>query len=182
MGARVFAALMAAVVLALAGALAVQQVLPARRPRPKAPTDYTLAELRQLPEEHLFYPGAAILGQGGHDRGGLRDIGPQANHLLGAQATPEELYAFYDRELAVAGWGPITPQAQAAISPSGAEESVRGWLKGDIVLRVSVRRKGDPRNPPDDITRAYTTIYLIMVFPVVIRQGAAAAPAHAPAP
>ena len=125
---------------------------------------YTLSELGKLPEEHLFYPGAEVIDRLGQEAFG----GPARPHPalsgceLGVQATPAEIEAFYDRELQGRGWG-----AQMSVGQSTAEERAVGWTKNNLLLRVAVRRKGDPRNPPEGVTGKYATIYDIMVTPVV---------------
>ena len=125
---------------------------------------YTLSDLRKLPEEHLFYPGAEVIDRLGQEAfgGPVRPHPASSGYQLGVQATPAEIEAFYDRELQARGWG-----AQVSVGQSTAEERTFGWSKNGLLLRVAVRRKGDPRNPPEAVTGKYATIYEIMVIPVV---------------
>lgn len=106
----------------------------------------TRDELRRLPEGRLFYPGAVVLGESGHDyERGLRGSDPAiSGYLLGTDADPKEIKAFYHRELAARGWA----SSSADIRVGTNEFSGGAWRRGNLSIQVSVLRPNDPRNPP----------------------------------
>ena len=120
---------------------------------------YSLADLRALPEEHLFYPGSDTLGHLGDEASGgpVKPHAASSGYVLGAQAAPGDIEAFYDRELQGRGWGPKLPVG-------GATDEVRtvGWRKGALFFRFAVLRPGDPRNPVG--AERYTSVYTIVVI------------------
>ncbi|HEY8600552.1 MAG TPA: hypothetical protein VIL85_19100 [Thermomicrobiales bacterium] len=60
-------------------------------------TYQTQWQLQQVPEEHLFYPGAVVLGTSGRDyEWGIWGNNPAiSGYLLGASASSKEIEAFY---------------------------------------------------------------------------------------
>ncbi len=70
--------------------------------------------------------------------------------------SPDELYAWYDRELGSRGW-----QSGEIVARTTAEDTARGWRKGDVVIRVAVITKGDPRTPAASLGDRYETIFEI---------------------
>ena len=117
-------------------------------------------DLQQLPEEHLFYPGSVVTGQFGGDQERTIEGTNHAfsGYALGVKASEDEVKDFYRRELAARGWqeSPID-----IVSVTG-ERRALAWRKGDLVFRISVLDKGDPRNPKAG--DAYETPYTIRVM------------------
>ena len=134
------------------------------RPATTPPGQYSLAQLRQLPEEHLFYPGGEVISQMGRENspsmpGRQRTV--YSGYRVGSQATAAELEAFYHQRLQELAWGPMRP---GDVFPTTAEERATGWRKGDLVFRFSILKKAHPLAPPEELTRKYTTIYDIKVI------------------
>ncbi len=126
------------------------------------------AQLAALPEAALLYPGAAVLEQGGRDarpEGGTdRPIPAVVGATLGAQATPAEIVAFYDRELLARGWARFTSPPIA----SALEIRTAGWGRGGLSFRLGVYRpkdEPDPRLPPLEVRRQYATIFRFIIEP-----------------
>jgi hypothetical protein len=69
-----------------------------------------IGPLRQLPEATLYYPGAKVI----EEVSAPRNVGPDGQgpasygHNLAVNATPDEVIAFYDRELKSRGWAKST--------------------------------------------------------------------------
>lgn len=113
--------------------------------------------LQQLPEEHLFYPGAVVLGETGADyEWGLWGRNPAiSGYLLGANASPAEILAFYNRELIPRGW-----QLSSNDVRVGTNEFTGGaWRRDKLSIQVSILRPNHPVNPP--IINPYTAPYRI---------------------
>ncbi len=79
---------------------------PAARPPPTpTPPPIRLADIRALPVSALRMPGADELLHEAQESGGfIADLGPFEGGYYGTQATPAEVYAFYDHELRGRGW------------------------------------------------------------------------------
>ena len=115
------------------------------------------SELQRLPEGHLFYPGAVVLASGGHDyERGIWGSNPAiTGYLLGVNATPKEVLAFYDRELLARGWA-----ISSADTVIGTNESAGGaWRRGRMYIQIAILYPNDPRNPA--IINPYTAPYRI---------------------
>ncbi len=128
---------------------------------------YTLVDLRTLPEEQLFYPNSEVISRLEY-AGGNTVEGPRAafsGYELGSQASAAEIEAFYAQQLQALGWGPARP---ADVFTSTAEEQATGWRKGDLVFRLAILRKDDPRNPPQ--LMKYNTAYWFTVMPNPVRK------------
>jgi len=101
----------------------------------------------QLPEAALIYPGATPLAQGAQSGEG---------GFIGAQATPQEIIAYYDRELVARGW----ERRNAPPIKSVQEEYSAAWLRDGLVVRLStLYQKDDPRLPPLAAMQRYQTVY-----------------------
>jgi hypothetical protein len=48
--------------------------------------------------------------------------------------------------------------------PSTAEETAEAWRKGDVVARISILVKDDPRNPGHERASEFATIYQMSLF------------------
>ena len=113
--------------------------------------------LQQLPEGHLFYPGAVVLGTGGRDyEWGIWGSNPAiSGYLLGANASPREIEAFYDRELTARGW----EISNTAIVVGTNEISGAAWRRDQLAIQLAILRPNDPQNPPE--INAYSAPYRI---------------------
>jgi hypothetical protein len=98
-----------------------------------------IGPLRQLPEATLYYPGAKVIDEVASPRNNGPDgKGPASyGHFLAVNATPDEIIAFYDRELKARGW------TKSAKSLSIVDLSEGLWTKPGVYMEVSTRR------PPD---------------------------------
>ncbi len=105
------------------------------------------APLAQLPEAQLRYLGATPLAQGAQSgQGGF----------IGAQASPQEIIAYYDRELVARGW----QRRNAPPIKNAQEEYSAAWLRDGLVVRLStLYREDDPRLPPLAEMQRYQTVY-----------------------
>lgn len=98
-----------------------------------------IGPLRRLPEATLYYPGAKVVYENAHGR----NIGPDGQgpasygHFLAVNATPDEVIAFYDRELKARGW------TKSAKSLSIVDLSEGLWTKPGLYMSV------DTQHPPD---------------------------------
>lgn len=117
------------------------------------------SDLQKIPEEHLYYPGSAVIGSIGNDyMSGIWGSNPATSgHRLGVDASQAEVLAFYDRELAARGW-----QQSTNVIYGTAELEVRGWVKGGVLVRLAILRKNDPRYPA--AVNAYQTPYEIVLI------------------
>jgi hypothetical protein len=117
-------------------------------------------DLQKLPEERLVYPGSVVIGSGGADLDRFVAASPNpafSGHVLGVNASADEVLDFYRRELPARGW-----QESGVDSIAGtAEVRALGWRKENLVFRVAILRKNDPRNP--DAGDAFVTAYDIAV-------------------
>jgi hypothetical protein len=78
-----------------------------------------------------------------------------AGHRYGSDATADDVVGFFERELSSRGWVP----SQDVSRIRGTNESlVHVWQKGEVVYRLSVLRKDDPRLMPD-LSLRFKTIY-----------------------
>lgn len=117
-----------------------------------------LANLQAMPEAQLSFPGATSLGDLNFDQTtSIEGQQPaETGHEFGANASAGDITAFYNQELAARGWRPTNLYAGPATTESGA----LAWQKGQVVMRLSFRKKGDdPRLPSASDQARYTTIY-----------------------
>lgn len=93
----------------------------------------------------MYYPGSTLIGQGGKDaeNGPVFYSRASAGGTAGTNATIEDVFAFYDRELTTRGWRLST--ADTAVGTSDLR--AYAWRKGSVIFRLAFLRKGDPRNP-----------------------------------
>jgi hypothetical protein len=119
--------LLRTVALALLTIAAVYVVLQA-----SLPTDLELFQAQ--PEFSLQYPGSVVLREGGHEPAFMaptRDTWRE----LGTDADPDEVLAFYRRELRERGWG---TGGDYDLRPSSQETKACGWHTADLILRVGI--------------------------------------------
>lgn len=117
------------------------------------------SDLAKLPEAQLFYPGSTLLGSGGTDyESGIWGSNPAVwGNRLGTDASKDDVFAFYDRELVARGW-----QASGGTAVGTAEVEGRGWQKGRVEIQVVILRKSDPQNPT--AINAYQSPYRITLI------------------
>ena len=103
------------------------------------------AQLRQYPEYSLRYPGATLLGEGGVDgeNGPFFYTRATAGAVMGSNDSPEQILAFYERELPARGW----QLSNVDTAVSTADLDAYAWRKGSVIFRIAFLRKNDPRNP-----------------------------------
>ena len=121
---------------------------------------YSRADLAQLPEAHLRYPGAVLLGHSGTEP--KRTIeGPlyaEDGSAYGSSATAMEIQAYYGRELGVRGWQ-AAPENSVR---STTETRAVAWRKGDLIFHLGVKQKNNPQVPREWDT--YSTAYEVAVI------------------
>lgn len=129
------------------------------------PGGYTLPQLRARPEDQLIYPGTeTVMRLGREPTTALRQpIAALSGYVLGAQASAEEISAFYDRELRARSWAVITT---SELLFGSNESQMKGWRSGALTFRLAVLRKGDPRNPGPEVTDRYVTVFRTELQPV----------------
>lgn len=115
-------------------------------------------DLQKLPEATLYYPGSTVLGSGGYDfdKGLLGINDATYNQQLGADASNEEVVAFYARELPARGWA--TDERSGGRSTD--ELLGRAWRKGQLIFRLGLPRPGTQANREP----GYHTVYAITLI------------------
>jgi hypothetical protein len=115
-----------------------------------------IGPLRQLPEATLYYPGAKVILEVSVPRNNGPDgKGPASyGHNLAVNATPDEVIAFYDRELVARGWAKSNRSLMIVDLSEGL------WTKPGVYMSVYTRHPldGDPGYSGYDLA-AYATIY-----------------------
>lgn len=124
------------------------------------PGNWTVARLRRLPEEQLFFPGSMIVGR--TQREGARGLeGTYYAHIgyaLGTQAPSADVERFYREQLQARGWA-----RDPYVIATTADRGVLGWRKGGLTFRLAVLRQHDPRSPP--VLDQFATPYTIDIIP-----------------
>lgn len=102
-----------------------------------------IAPLRQLPEANLYYPGAKVI----EEVAAPRNVGPDGQgpasygHNLAVNATPDQVIAFYDRELKSRGWVKSTESLPIVNLGDGL------WTKPGVFMECWT--KDPPSGQPD---------------------------------
>ena len=123
----------------------------------------SLAALRAMPEDRLFYPGSVQLGDHSRRRRHTFEgrFGAASGHRLGSQDGATKIEAWYDQELAKRGWVPANVSSGFAAT---TESTARAWQKGAVIFRFSVLLKDHPLSPPRDVVAKYETIFEIRLI------------------
>jgi hypothetical protein len=132
----------------------------------------SLDDLNALPERSLRPDGAVLVSHNEHPAERTID-GPLpaiTADVLGTDLPPAEVYAWYDDALRAAGW--TRDPGDLMNVRTTTEESVQAWRRNDVVARVAILIKGDPRNPPAE---GYETLYEL-AFAATAKQSFAPMP------
>jgi hypothetical protein len=119
-----------------------------------------LARLQAMPEDHLFYPGAVVLGSGGlNEQTTIEGTNyADSGHLLGTNASVIDVSSFYVTQLQKRGWASTQKDTGKAMT----EVAVAAWAKDDAVFRLAFLRKGtDPRLPAASDQARFAVIFQI---------------------
>lgn len=132
----------------------------------------SLNDLNALPERSLRPDGAVVISHNEHPAESTIDgpIPAITADVLGTDLTPAAVYAWYDDALQAAGWTPDPGDLMSVRTTT--EESVQVWRRDDVVARVAILIKGDPRNPPAE---GHETLYEL-AFAATVRQSFAPMP------
>jgi len=122
------------------------------------PTPASVATLRKLPEDHIFFPGSSTIGETEYSATGIDSGGasPYAGWILATSAPQADVWRFYQRQLDQLGW----QRDDVDVTQGTAETLVAGWQKQRYIFRLGFSRPGDPRNPGHGL---YPTVYSILV-------------------
>jgi hypothetical protein len=106
-----------------------------------------IASLRAMSEGTLYYPGSKVAKEVATPQTDSPDgdSGASFGHLMGANASPEEIVTFYDRELRARGWRPID-----AATGTGALTQA-AWTNGQADFTLFINR---PERSTPDIQQA----------------------------
>lgn len=102
-----------------------------------------LKDLRAMPAAAIQYPGSKVVQEVATPRVDSPDgkDGAAFGHLVGVNATPDEVLGFFDRELTSRGWRTSTPG-------TGTNElKVATWTNGSTTFRLAI-------NLPESMTQA----------------------------
>lgn len=127
---------------------------------------YNAAALKQVPETKLFAPNSEVIRETAQQAAlGPGRPGPaRYGYYLGTAAAPEEVEAFYRKELAARGWAPY-PLAEF-VRFNNAERAVL-WQKGDLGFQLTVFKAATAGRTPG--AKRYATDYAIIVTEVFPR-------------
>lgn len=118
----------------------------------------SVAALRALPEDHIFYPRAATIGETSYDASGIDSGGanPSGGWIMATNGSEAQVLAYYEQQLKQRGW----QRNDSGVFRATSEDMVAGWHKGKYIFRLGFWRPGDPRNPGHG---AYPTVYGILL-------------------
>jgi len=122
------------------------------------PEPASIAALRKLPEDHIFFPGSSTIGETEYSATGIDSGGasPDAGWIMGTSAPQADVLGFYDQQLEQRGW----QRDDAGVFQGTGETLVAGWRKQQYIFRLGFSRPGDVRNPGGG---AYPTVYSILL-------------------
>lgn len=123
-----------------------------------------VAALKRMTEASLRVPGSVDLFHSEAEAATSVEGSTPAfvTAIAGTNLAPTEAMDFLRRSLEESGWQ-VDPVDSTGIRTT-AEDLAEAWRKGDTVVRLSVLRKDDPRNPVGPDAGRYTTIYQISLF------------------
>lgn len=93
--------------------------------------------LRAMPEAQLTYPGSEEVSRGGDvSRASITGRQPAfACRVVGTEATPDELFAWYAESLEAEGW--VTGGSSSRAAATG-ELDATAWERNGLIFRLSV--------------------------------------------
>jgi hypothetical protein len=123
-----------------------------------------LAQLKELPEASLWVPGSVDLHHAESEAiGSIEGPSPPfVTDVVGVNVDPAEVLRFYGDELPKASWTP--DDRDPALIRTAFETDVAVWLKGDVIVRVSILRK-DPWVPDSERAAEFQTFYQVTLLP-----------------
>ena len=92
---------------------------------PTSPVSYEFA--KSQPESHLYYPGAKVfrvIGNGEQHFADGESSSAFAGAILTTDASPDQIYAWYDAQISARSWKPFP------MGRGGAEKTVNGYQRG----------------------------------------------------
>lgn len=101
------------------------------------------SELASEPAAALRFPEAEELAHVANEARSTIE-GPFAafdGRIYGSQATQEDIFAFYERELANLGW----QRDEFAVFTSSGELDSWGWCKPSMIFRLAIKKPGNFR-------------------------------------
>ena len=103
-----------------------------------------IGPLKQMPEATLYYPGAKVVDETSSPRNSGPDgqHGASYGHNLAVNATPDEILAFYDRELKARGWTRGNPIG-------GTDLADASWRKPGFSFSLVIESANLPGLPSD---------------------------------
>ncbi len=110
-----------------------------------------IGPLKQMAEATLYYPGAKVVDEVSQPRisGPDGQQGASYGHNLAVNATPDEVVAFYDRELKARGW----TKGNASVIGSDLADAV--WSKPGYSFSLGIA-SAEPSGLPPDLQQAYS--------------------------
>ena len=122
------------------------------------PSAASVATLRKLPEDHIFFSGSSTIGETDYSATGVDNggAGPYTGWIMGTSAPQADVLSFYAQQLSQRGW----QRDDADVIRGTGEVLVAGWQKGRYIFRLGFSRPGDPRNPGHG---TYSTVYAISI-------------------
>jgi len=123
-----------------------------------------VAELKRMPEASLRAPSSTDLFHSEAEAASTVEGSTPAfvTEVVGTTLTPNEVMASLRGSLQSSAWQ-VDPVDSSGIATT-AEDQAEAWRKDDTLVRISVLRKNDPRNPAVDQAGRYTTIYQVTVL------------------
>jgi hypothetical protein len=114
--------------------------------------------LRALPESSLIYPGSEVISSGGRNAANGIDgrVSAEAWQLLGVDADPAAIEAFYEAELTARGWKLDTHTSSGLLATG--ELTVAAWSKQGVIFRLGIRDPESWRADPELFAR-HESIY-----------------------
>ena len=160
--ARARLAVLVGLALALAAcAVGATASSPSPLPTPTAPAaahPYApLADLQREPAAALVMPGADELARGGEERRQVlgRPKAAGVGVAFGTQASAEDVFAYYDRELRALGYTFIPN----GVVPATTEFEAWGWCKPAAAFRVGIKNQAKAFEPSFLQGRSYRTVF-----------------------
>jgi len=114
--------------------------------------------MRAMPEAQLVVPGAVSIGNLDFDQTSTIEgrQNAETGHEFGHGGDASDVTSYYNHELGTRGWQPTSLNAE----PATTETAALAWQKGQVVFRLSFRKRGnDPRLPSASDQARFITIY-----------------------